>query len=107
MSVPLSLPPAIADELERVARREKRSPAELVEEAVRAYLLHVRLRELQQYGARRAQQLGLGRKDVERLIHEYRRTSRGLARERLRAAMERGLVSIGSDAWSRDELYDR
>jgi len=72
MSVPLSLPPAIADELERVARREKRSPAELVEEAVRTYLLRVQLRELQQYGARRAQQLGLDRKDVERLIHEYR-----------------------------------
>jgi hypothetical protein len=33
--------------------------------------------ELQRYGARRARELGLTEKDVERLIQEYRRESRG------------------------------
>ncbi len=107
MSVPLSLPPAMVDELERVARREKRTPAELLEEAVRTYLLRAQLRDLQRYGARRAQQLGLEQAEIERLIDEYHRVKRRLARNRLRAVMDRGLVSIGSDTWSRDELYDR
>ncbi len=50
---------------------------------------------------------------LENLVREFLASLAGepgrrrIAQTQLRAAMDRGLVSIGSDAWSRDELYDR
>jgi hypothetical protein len=43
---------------------------------VRRYLIQSQLRELQDYGRRQSERLGLTESDVERLIHEYRREKR-------------------------------
>lgn len=76
MSVSLTLPPSLLDEVERLAQREGKSADELMQEAVRRYVLRRRFRELQDYGAEQARNLGVQEEDVERLIHEYRRERR-------------------------------
>ena len=49
---------------------------------------------------------------VNQLVREYlaalvEETAGGLARARLRKALETGLVDAGDRTWSRDDLYDR
>jgi CopG family transcriptional regulator/antitoxin EndoAI len=64
-------------EAERAAREENRTKSELIREALRRYLEGRRLRKLQAYGAKRAEELGIvGEEDVDRLVHEYRRQGR-------------------------------
>ena len=76
MSVSVTLPPSLLDEVERLAQREGKSAEELMQEAVRRYVLRRRIRDLQSYGAEQAKNLGVREEDVERLIHEYRREHR-------------------------------
>lgn len=53
------------------------------------------------------------RTSVAQLVREYLATvveessRRRVARARLKAALENGLVEVGAKTWSRDELYDR
>ena len=53
------------------------------------------------------------RTSVTQLVREYLATvveepsRRRIARARLKAAFEKGLVEIGPRTWRRDELYDR
>lgn len=53
------------------------------------------------------------RTSVTQLVREYlaavveEPSRRRIARARLKAASEKGLVEIGGKTWSRDELYDR
>jgi CopG family transcriptional regulator/antitoxin EndoAI len=68
----LSLPPELAEQAERVAKKEGRTRSELFREALRRYIELHELRELQRYGARQAQKLGLTESDIPRLIEEYR-----------------------------------
>ena len=76
MSVSIPLPPPMLTEMERLAEREGKTVPELLEEAVRHYLIQTELRELQTYGRQQSQKLGLTEKDVERLVHDYRRERR-------------------------------
>lgn len=53
------------------------------------------------------------RTSVNHLVREYlaevaeQPHRRRMARARLEAAFEKGLVEVGDRSWSRDELYDR
>ena len=76
MSASITLPPTMFSEVEQLAQREGRTVGELLQEAVRRYLIQTQIRELQDYGRQRSEDLGLAEGDVERLIHEYRRERR-------------------------------
>jgi len=69
----LSLPPELLREAERIAKKEGRTKSELLREALRRYILEAKWRELQRYGARQVQKLGIKESDVEWLIEEYRK----------------------------------
>ncbi len=69
----LSLPPELLREAERIAKKEGRTKSELFREALRRYIQDRKWRELQEYGMRQAQKLGIKETDVERLIDEYRK----------------------------------
>ncbi len=69
----LSLPPELLREAERIAKIEGRTKSELFREALRRYIQDRKWRELQEYGMRQAQKLGIKETDVERLIDEYRK----------------------------------
>jgi metal-responsive CopG/Arc/MetJ family transcriptional regulator len=76
----VSLPPEAARDFRRIAQQEGRNKSELFREMLRAYRAQRERREfeeLQQYGARRARELGITEKDVERLVREHRREGRG------------------------------
>ena len=69
----LSLPPELAREAERVAKKEGRTKSELFREALRRYVQERRWRELQRYGAKQARRLGIREAEVGRLVEEYRK----------------------------------
>jgi metal-responsive CopG/Arc/MetJ family transcriptional regulator len=73
MSTSITLSPTMLREVEQVAEREGKTVSELLQEAVRRFLIQSKLRELQDYGRRQSEKLGVQKGDVERLIHEYRR----------------------------------
>lgn len=76
----VSVPPEAARDFRRIAEQEGRNKSELFREMLRVYRSQRERREfeeLQRYGARRARELGVTEKDVERLIHQYRRAARG------------------------------
>jgi len=72
VSVSVTLPPTMLREVQELAGREGKTVSELLQEAVRRYLIQNQVRELQRYGQRQAERLGLNESDVERLIHQYR-----------------------------------
>lgn len=76
MSSSITLPPTLLGDVQRLAEREGKTVEELLQEAVRRYLTHSRVRELQRYGQQQSEKLGLTESDVERVIDEYRREKR-------------------------------
>jgi metal-responsive CopG/Arc/MetJ family transcriptional regulator len=76
----VSVPPEAARDFRRIAEQEGRNKSELFREMLRVYRSQRERREfekLQRYGARRAREISVTEKDVERLIQEYRREARG------------------------------
>jgi CopG family transcriptional regulator/antitoxin EndoAI len=71
-TITISLPPEMAEQVEKIRREEGRTKSELLREALRQYILERRLRSLALYGQRRAKELGITPDDVERLVDEYR-----------------------------------
>lgn len=73
----VSVPPAAADEFDRLAAAEGRNKSELFREMLRVYRGYRETRSfesLQRYGASQARRLGIrDEQDVERLIDEFRR----------------------------------
>lgn len=67
---------SISDELmretEAVAQAQGKTKSELVRDALRRQLELERLRQLQRYGRRRAEELGIGPEDAEVLVDELR-----------------------------------
>jgi hypothetical protein len=59
-------------ETEEVARAQGRTKSELVRDALRRQLQLERLREVQRYGRRRAEERGIGPEDAEGLVDEVR-----------------------------------
>jgi len=68
----ISIMPEFLQEIEKVAKEERRTKSELVREALRRYIAAKELRRLQGYGLRKARELGLKEEDVQRLVDEYR-----------------------------------
>jgi CopG family transcriptional regulator/antitoxin EndoAI len=64
--------PEFFEEIERLAKEERRTKSELVREALRHYIAERELNRLQRYGMKRAETLGLQEEDVQRLISEDR-----------------------------------
>lgn len=81
VTVGFSVPPEVAERIERIAREEGRTKSELFREMVRTYERHRELRvyeELAAYGRASAADRGIATEDdVDRLIHEARRRARG------------------------------
>lgn len=70
--VTISLLPELLEEVERLAKAEKRTRSELFREAIRRYLEDKKWERIYRYGRLKAQELGLTELDVERLVDEYR-----------------------------------
>jgi len=68
----VSIPDALMRQVERMARAQGRTKSELVREALRRQVLLGRLRALQSYGRRQAEERGLGPEDAESLVDELR-----------------------------------
>ena len=70
--ITISLMPEFMEEIEKLAKEERRTKSELVREALRRYIAEKELRRLQRYGLKKAGELGLKEEDVPRLVDEYR-----------------------------------
>ena len=78
----VTLPPAMLEETERIAREENRTKSELVREALRRYMRDRVWQDLRSYGAAKARRLELKERDTERLVEEYREKKRPLKSRR-------------------------
>jgi CopG family transcriptional regulator/antitoxin EndoAI len=72
----ISLPPQVYDEVEKLARLERKTKSELVRDMIRAYedtLDEKRWRRLRRLGQATARRLKItSEDDIERLVHEAR-----------------------------------
>ena len=55
----ISIMPEFFDEIEKLAKEERRTKSELVREALRCYIAEGELKRLQRYGMKKAEYLGL------------------------------------------------
>jgi len=69
----LTIPPALAAEIQAVADEEHRPAIEVLRDAVEGYRKEQRWRRTLAYGADRARALGVTEAEVPRLIAAYRR----------------------------------
>ena len=72
----ITLEPELFERVTEEARWAGRSPDDIANEATKRYLTVRRLQALQQYGQRRAEELGLTEGDVSRLISDSRAEQR-------------------------------
>ena len=70
--VTISLLPELLDEVERLAKEEKRTRSEFFREAIRRYIEDKKWERIYRYGRLKAQEKGLAEAEVERLVDEYR-----------------------------------
>ena len=70
--ITISIMPELLKKLNQAAKEESRTRSELLREALRRYLAEREWQRLQRYGQRKARELNLKEKDVERLVNEYR-----------------------------------
>lgn len=74
-TVTISLPPAVAREVDRLARSERRTRSELLREAFRQYAARAdRLERAFEMGEAAARRLGVSETDVARIVREHRRS---------------------------------
>lgn len=72
----LTLPPALAAEVQTAADEESRPVEEVLREAIERYLSERRWQKIFAYGEERARELGLTEEDIPRLIAEHRQEQR-------------------------------
>jgi hypothetical protein len=72
----LTLPSALAAEVQAAANEEHRPVEDVLREAVMRYLSERRWQKIFAYGEERARELGLTEEDIPRLIAEHRREQR-------------------------------
>lgn len=70
--VTISLLPELLEEVERLAKEEKRTRSEFFREAIRRYIEDKKWERIYRYGRLKAHEQGLAEADVERLVDEYR-----------------------------------
>lgn len=68
----VSLPDELMRDTEQLALAQGKTKSDLVRDALRRQVQLGRLRELQRYGRRRAEERGIGPEDVEALVDEFR-----------------------------------
>jgi CopG family transcriptional regulator/antitoxin EndoAI len=68
----VSIPDDLMRDTEAIARAQGKTKSDLVREALRRQVELERLRELQRYGRRRAEERGVGPEDAEALVDELR-----------------------------------
>lgn len=68
----VSIPDELMRDAEAIARAQGRTKSELVRDALRRQVELERLRQLQRYGRRRAEERGIGPEDAEALVDELR-----------------------------------
>jgi Arc/MetJ-type ribon-helix-helix transcriptional regulator len=72
-TITFSLPPDMAEQVEKTMKAEGRTRSELLREALRRYFRQRQeWQRLLEYGQRRAGELGIRPEDVDRLVHEDR-----------------------------------
>jgi len=64
------------EDVEQLAKKERRTKSELVREALRRYIEDREWEAVRAYGSVRARALGITEADVDRLIHEHRQEKR-------------------------------
>jgi len=74
--ITLTIPPALAAEIQAAADEEHRPAIEVLRDAVEGYRKEQRWRRTLAYGADRAKALGITEADVLRLIAAYRQEQR-------------------------------
>jgi CopG family transcriptional regulator/antitoxin EndoAI len=70
--VTISLHPELLEEVERLAKEEKRTRSEFFREAIRRYIEEKKWERIYRYGRLKAQEQGLAEEDVERMVDEDR-----------------------------------
>ena len=68
----VSIPDELMRDAEAIARAQGKTKSDLVREALRRQVELERLRQLQRYGRRRAEERGVGPDDTEVLVDELR-----------------------------------
>ena len=71
-TITFSLPPDMADRVDKAIQQQGRSRSEFLREAVPRYMEECEWRQLLEYGGERARTEGIGPEDVPRLVDEYR-----------------------------------
>jgi CopG family transcriptional regulator / antitoxin EndoAI len=77
----ITLPPKMLKRAQSIAKRESRTMSELIREALRRYDRRAWWDEVNAYGRQRAEERGLRKGDVERLVYESRCGSRKTAKK--------------------------
>jgi CopG family transcriptional regulator / antitoxin EndoAI len=77
----ITLPPEMLKRAQSIAKRESRTMSELVREALRQYERRSWWDEVNAYGRRRAEELSIRQNDVERVVHEARRSTKSAGRK--------------------------
>lgn len=67
-----SLPSELTREIEKLIKKERKTKNEILREALRKYVEDKRWKEILEYGRMKAKERGIRKKDVDRIIHEYR-----------------------------------
>jgi len=67
-------------ELEGAARSQRKTPDELADEAVRAFLHKQRWQNLLAYGEQKGAESGIHEEDVPEIVHQWRREKREQSR---------------------------
>ena len=70
--ISISLLPELIEEVERMAKEEKRTRSEFFREAIRRYIKEKKWERIYRYGRLKAQEQGLAEEDVDRLVDEDR-----------------------------------
>jgi metal-responsive CopG/Arc/MetJ family transcriptional regulator len=68
----VSVPDELAAEAEALARATGKTKSEVVRDALRRHVQNEHFADLQRYGRDRAEVLGVGPEDVDRLVDELR-----------------------------------
>ncbi len=69
--ITVSLPPDVADEIDRLVAAENRTRSELVREAFSQYVTYGRWWRIRRWGEESARELGIRTEaDIDRILHE-------------------------------------
>ncbi len=75
-TITFSLPPEMAEDVEKIMKAEGRTRSELLREALRRYIEEREWQHLLRYGEQRARAQGITPEHVEGLVEEYRAETR-------------------------------